>query len=79
MTQPPPDQAAIHIWKDAANDRVSITWEHSPGYYVNTDHPHIMARINAAGQITGLQAEAFSRLPQEPLRVRPCLPSQDSP
>lgn len=67
MTEPP----YITIWKDTEGDRITVTWEATPGYYVKTDHPDIMARVDATGRVTGFQADAFSRLPQEPVAATP--------
>lgn len=78
MTPTAPEQPTIHIWKEAANDRIAVTWDTRPGYYVNTDHPDIKARVDAQGQVIGFQADALSRLPTEPVTVIPCRPADSS-
>lgn len=56
------DGAKISIWLDAEGDRLTVNWGFRDGYYIKTDDPRVMARVDLAGNVLGFQAESLETL-----------------
>lgn len=52
----------ISIWLDAEGDRLTVTWGFREGYYIKTDDPRVMARVDLSGEVLGFQAESMKTL-----------------
>ena len=59
----------ISIWLDAEGDRLTVTWGFREGYYIKTDDPRVMARVDLSGEVLGFQAESMKTLQDTRIEV----------
>lgn len=63
------DGEKITIWLDAEGDRLTVTWGIRDGYYIKTDDPRVMARVDKSGKTIGFQVESLETLQDARLEV----------
>ena len=60
----------VKIWFDAEGDYLEVMFDQRPGYFRETEHDHLMEKVDDQGNILGFSVLKVSVLKKIPLEVQ---------
>ena len=59
----------LKVWYDAEGDYLEVIFEQKAGYFRETAHDQVMAKVDEQGNLLGFSVLRVSALKQKPLEV----------
>jgi len=59
----------LKIWYDKEGDFLEVMFEQRPGYFRETENPHVMEKVDEQGHVLGFSVMRVSELRDTPLEV----------
>jgi uncharacterized protein YuzE len=59
----------VKVWYDREGDLLEVTLKDTEGYFRETGHDQVMARVDTQGRVIGFSIISVNSLPDKPIEV----------